>query len=65
MAIERVRKQIRSVNLSDITMWQLKKFKSKAAFEVWTETNKMRFQMQEIFIDNFYRGVEYKPLRRL
>lgn len=46
-------------------MWKLKEFKSRETFEAWTETNKMRFQMQEIFINNFYRGVEYKPLRRL
>ena len=46
-------------------MWQLKKFRTKKTFDAWTETNKMRFQMQEIFINNFYRGVEYKPLRRL
>jgi hypothetical protein len=46
-------------------MWQIKEFKTKETYEKWVETNKMRFQMQEIFINNFYRGVEYKPLRRL
>jgi hypothetical protein len=46
-------------------MWQTKTFKTKATYEKWVETNKMRFQMQEIFINNFYRGIEYKPLRRL
>ena len=46
-------------------MWHLKKFRTKKTFDAWVETNKMRFQMQEIFINNFYRGVEYKPLIRL
>ncbi len=46
-------------------MWQTKTFKTKETFDAWVETNKMRFQIQEIFLNNFYRGVEYKPLRRL
>jgi hypothetical protein len=45
-------------------MWQVKVFKTKAAFDKWVSRNNHRMQWQEIFVNNAY-GVEFRRLRQL
>ena len=41
--------------------WTLKKFKTQEQMDKWVLTNKNKYQIEEIFVDNGF-CVEYKPL---
>jgi hypothetical protein len=46
-------------------MWQTKLFKTKETFDKWIEQNKNKVQYTEIFVNNYYKGVEFKPLVKI
>jgi hypothetical protein len=41
--------------------WTLKEFKTREQMDKWVLTNKHKYQIEEIFVDNGF-CVEYKPL---
>jgi hypothetical protein len=43
-------------------MWTLKKFKTFSAYSSWIDTNKHKYQIEPVFINNAW-ALEYKPLR--
>lgn len=45
-------------------MWKIKIFKTKEAQQNWCASNKKKYQITQIFVNNGY-GVEYKKLKRL
>lgn len=46
-------------------MWKYKEFKTAEAFATWMYKNSHKYQVQEIFVNNAYRGVVYKRLRKI
>jgi hypothetical protein len=45
-------------------MWELKKFKTFESYANWIDSNKHKYQIEPVFINNLW-AVEYKPLRRV
>lgn len=45
-------------------MWQIKKFKTFEAYANWIDSNKHKYQIEPLFINNAW-GLEYKLLRKV
>jgi len=45
-------------------MWKIKIFKSKELCQKWCDSNRKKYQITQIFVNNGY-GVEYKKLKNL
>jgi hypothetical protein len=46
-------------------MWQTKLFKTAKTYQNWIDKNKSKYQIREIFVNNYYLGIEYKPLIKI
>lgn len=44
-------------------MWHTKLFKTEKTYTDWIIKNENKYYIVEIFVNNYYRGVEYKKLR--
>lgn len=53
------------MELSKINMWKIKAFKTKEEFDSFINNNSRRYQIVEIFLNNYYRGVEYRKLKKI
>ena len=49
----------------EINGWRMKAFKTKEEYDSFINNNSRRYQMVEIFLDNCYRGVEYRKLIKI
>lgn len=45
-------------------MWNTRLFDSYKAMALWIARNKRRYQIEQIFVNNYY-AVEYRPLRKI
>lgn len=45
-------------------MWEFKRFKTKDSMRKWVNTNKKKYQIEEVFVNNGY-AVEYRKLRKI
>jgi hypothetical protein len=43
-------------------MWKTKLFKTEESFKNWIDKNRHKYQITVIFVNNYYKGIEYKPL---
>ena len=46
-------------------MWQIKKFKTFEEMKKFMEKNKNKYQMHQVFINNYLYSVEYKKLIKI
>lgn len=51
--------------VQEINGWRIKAFKTKEEFDLFINNNSSRYQIVEIFLDNCYRGVEYRKLKKI
>lgn len=45
--------------------WRMKAFKTKEEFDLFINNNSRHYQIVEIFLNNYYRGVEYRKLKKI
>lgn len=53
------------MNEAKIRYWKIKVFKTKEDYDKWMTRNYRKYQIQEIFVNNCYRGVEYRELLKI
>ncbi len=53
------------MTVQEINGWRMKAFKTKEEFDSFINSSSRRYQIVEIFLDNYYRGVEYRKLIKI
>ncbi len=51
--------------VTEINGWRMRAFKTKEEYDSFINNNSRRYQIVEIFLNNYYRGVEYRKLRKI
>lgn len=46
-------------------MWKYKEFKTEESYSKWMQKNRHKYRIQEIFVNNVYKAIEYKKLIKL